>query len=59
MLSVFMCARFETNLKECHLVAVKRIFRYLVHTHNPGLWYSKGSTFELFGFPIQTMSVAG
>jgi hypothetical protein len=26
MLSVFICARFETNPKECHLVAVKRIF---------------------------------
>jgi hypothetical protein len=50
MLSVFMCARFETNPKECHLVAVKRIFRYLMHTPNPGLWYSKGSTFELLGY---------
>jgi hypothetical protein len=50
MLSVFMYARFEINLKECHLVAVKRIFRYLVHTHNLGLRYSKGSTFELLGY---------
>jgi hypothetical protein len=25
MLSVCMCARFQANLKECHLVAVKRI----------------------------------
>jgi hypothetical protein len=29
MLSVCMCARFEANPKECHLMAVKRIFRYL------------------------------
>ena len=47
MLSVCMCARFQANLKECHLMAVKRIFQYLVHTPNLGLWYPKGSTFEL------------
>jgi hypothetical protein len=32
MLSVCMCARFQSDPKECHLVAVKRILRYLVHT---------------------------
>jgi hypothetical protein len=32
MLSVCMFARFQANPKECHLVAVKRILRYLVHT---------------------------
>ena len=47
MLSVCMCARFQANLKECHLVAVKRILRYLVHTTNLGLWYHKGSKFDL------------
>jgi hypothetical protein len=30
MLSVCMCARFQANPKECHLVAIKRILRYLV-----------------------------
>jgi hypothetical protein len=50
MLSVCMCARFQANPKECHLLAVKRIFRYLVHTPNLGLWYPKGSTFELLGY---------
>jgi hypothetical protein len=39
MLSVCMCARFQANPKECHLMAVKRILRYLVHTPNLGLWY--------------------
>jgi hypothetical protein len=34
MLSVCMCARFQGNPKECHLVAVKRILRYLVYTPN-------------------------
>jgi hypothetical protein len=28
-------------------MVVKRIFRYLVHTPNQGLWYPKGSTFDL------------
>ncbi|WVZ70160.1 LOW QUALITY PROTEIN: hypothetical protein U9M48_018848 [Paspalum notatum var. saurae] len=50
MLSVCMCARFQANPKECHLVAVKRILRYLVHTPNLGLWYPKGSTFDLLGY---------
>jgi hypothetical protein len=45
-----MCARFQANPKECHLMAVKRIFRYLVHTPNLGLWYHKGSTFDLLGY---------
>jgi hypothetical protein len=50
MLSVCMCARFQANPKECHLMAVKRIFRYLVHTPNLGLWYPNGSTFDLLGY---------
>jgi hypothetical protein len=50
MPSVCMCARFQANPKECHLMAVKRIFRYLVHTPNLGLWYPKGSTFDLLGY---------
>ena len=50
MLSVCMCARFQANPKECHLVAIKRILRYLVHTPNIGLWYPKGSKFDLLGY---------
>jgi hypothetical protein len=50
MLSVCMCARFQANPKECHLMTIKRIFRYLVHTPDLGLWYPKGSTFDLLGY---------
>jgi hypothetical protein len=50
MLSVCMRARFQDNPKKCHLMAVKRIFRYLVHTPNLGLLYPKGSTFDLLGY---------
>jgi hypothetical protein len=47
MLSVCMCARFQADPKECHLRAIKRILRYLVHTPSFGLWYPRGSTFDL------------
>jgi hypothetical protein len=47
MLSVCMCARFQFDPKKCHLVAVKRILRYLVSTPCFGICYPKGSTFDL------------
>jgi hypothetical protein len=50
MLSVCMCARYQSNPKECHLVVVKRILRYLVSTPCFGIWYPKGSTFDLIGY---------
>jgi hypothetical protein len=50
MVSVFMCARFQANPKEVHLRVVKRIMRYLVYTPKFGLWYPKGSTFDLIGY---------
>ena len=50
MLSVGVCARYQAAPKESHLVAVKRVFRYLVHTPNYGLWYPKGSSFKLHGY---------
>jgi hypothetical protein len=50
MLSVCMCARFQSDPKECHLVVVKRILRYLVSMPCFGIWYPKGSTFDLVGY---------
>jgi hypothetical protein len=50
ILLVCMCARFQANPKEVHLRAVKRIMRYLVYTPKFGLWYPKGSTFDLTGY---------
>ena len=50
MLSVCMCARFQADPTEAHLTAVKRILRYLVHTPKFGLWYPRGSTFDLIGY---------
>jgi hypothetical protein len=50
MLSVCMCARYQSDPKECHLVAVKRILRYLVSMPCFGIWYPKRSTFDLIGY---------
>jgi hypothetical protein len=50
MLSVCMCARFQADPKEVHLRTVKRIMTYLVYTPKFGLWYPKGSTFDLIGY---------
>jgi hypothetical protein len=50
MLSVCMCARFQADTKEVHLRAVKRTLRYLVYTPKFGLWYPRGSTFDLIGY---------
>jgi hypothetical protein len=50
MLSVCLCVRFQADPKEIHLRAVKRILRYLVYTPKFGLWYPKGSSFDLLGY---------
>lgn len=50
MHSVCMCARFQAKPKECHLRAMNRILRCLVHIPNFGLWYPKGSNFFLIGY---------
>ncbi|GKD07579.1 hypothetical protein Tco_1187264, partial [Tanacetum coccineum] len=46
-ISTCLCARYQANPKESHLVVVKRIFMYLKGTLNLGLWYPKGSGFDL------------
>ena len=48
--SMCMCATFQANPKETHLIFVKRILRYLKHTPSIDLWYSKGAIFELVGY---------
>ncbi|KAH9668296.1 hypothetical protein KPL70_021361 [Citrus sinensis] len=47
MLSVCLCARFQSCPKESHMLAVKRIFRYLIGTINLGLWYPRGTHIDL------------
>ncbi|KAJ9553200.1 hypothetical protein OSB04_017245 [Centaurea solstitialis] len=50
MFSTCLCACYQSKPKEFHLKAVKRIFRYLKGTVNLGLWYTKGSGYELTGY---------
>nr|GEU85929.1 reverse transcriptase domain-containing protein [Tanacetum cinerariifolium] len=47
MFVVCACARHQVTPKECHLHAVKRIFRYLKGHPKLGLWYPKESPFDL------------
>ncbi|KAE8723918.1 hypothetical protein F3Y22_tig00011277pilonHSYRG00009 [Hibiscus syriacus] len=42
--------RFQSCPKESHLLAVKRIFRYLKDTPSLGLWYPRDSIFSLHAF---------
>nr|GEU34684.1 hypothetical protein [Tanacetum cinerariifolium] len=49
MFTVCACSRFQVTLKNLHLYAVKRIFRYLKGKPKPkpGLWYPRVSSFDL------------
>nr|GFC71423.1 hypothetical protein [Tanacetum cinerariifolium] len=42
--------KHQVTPKECHLHAVKRIFRYLKGHPKLGLWYPKASPFDLVAF---------
>ncbi|GJW71033.1 retrovirus-related pol polyprotein from transposon TNT 1-94 [Tanacetum coccineum] len=48
--TVCYCARYQARPTEKYLKEVKRIFRYLRGTINMGLWYLKGSGFDLTDF---------
>jgi hypothetical protein len=58
MFSVCMCARYQASPRESHLTAAKRILRYLKQTRDVGLWYPKGSKFELIGYSDSDYGVA-
>ncbi|GKE24359.1 putative ribonuclease H-like domain-containing protein, partial [Tanacetum coccineum] len=50
MFVVYACARFQVTPKTSHLLAVKRIFRYLKGKLTLGLWYFRDSAFELVAY---------
>ena len=39
--SVGVCARYQANPKESHMIALKRIIKYVKTTTDFGVWYSK------------------
>ena len=43
-------AHFQEAPKESHVLAVKRIFRYLKGTKEFGLWYPKGNDLSLIAY---------
>ena len=50
LFSVCLCARFQSDPRESHLTAVKRILRYLKGTTNVGLVYRRSEDYNLVGF---------
>jgi hypothetical protein len=50
MFFVCLCAKYQANPKESHLIAHKRILRYVKGTLNLGLWYGRQTEFNLIGF---------
>ena len=47
MFNVCLCAHFQSNPKESHLLDVKRVFRYLTNTVDLGLWFPKNTHMDL------------
>ncbi|GJW13619.1 putative ribonuclease H-like domain-containing protein [Tanacetum coccineum] len=58
MFVVCACARFQVTPKTSHLLAVKRIFRYLKGKLTLGLWYYRDSPFELVAYTDSDYAVA-
>ncbi|KAI3509100.1 hypothetical protein L1887_24126 [Cichorium endivia] len=50
VLAVRQCAGHQANTKKSHLMAVKRIFRYLKGRPTLGLLYPKNREFDLYAF---------
>eukprot|EP00253_Pinus_taeda_P003934 PITA_03934 len=50
MHAIGIVGRFQANLKETHLQAVKRIFKNLQGTQNYGLWYPRDTDLTLHAY---------
>jgi hypothetical protein len=48
--TVCLCALFQPSPRSSHRTAVQRIFRYLKHTTEFGIWYSTSSSLDVVGF---------
>jgi hypothetical protein len=48
--TVGLYARFQASPRSSHRTAVQRVFRYLKHTPEFGIWYSASSSLDLVGF---------
>jgi hypothetical protein len=57
--SVCLHARFQESPRTSHWQAVKRIFRYLCHTPDFGLWFSASSSWLFMVFRMRILPGAG
>jgi hypothetical protein len=57
--TVCLCARFQASPRSSHRIAVQRIFRYLKHTLEFGIWYLGSSLLDLVGFFMLILRVVG
>ena len=48
--SVGVCARYQANPKESHMITLKRIIKYVKITVEFGVWYSKDTSDVLTGY---------
>ena len=48
--NVGVCARYQENPKESHMIALKRIIKYFKTTTDFGVWYSKDTNDVLDGY---------
>ena len=48
--SVGVCVRYSANLKESHMIALKKIIMYVKSTADFGVWYSKDTNDVLTGY---------
>ncbi|CAM8914093.1 unnamed protein product [Rhodiola kirilowii] len=48
--AIGVCARYQANPKEIHLLIVKRIIKYICGTADYGIWYTKDTSSYLVGY---------
>ena len=48
--SIGVCARYQANPKESHMIALKRIIKYVKTTADFGVWYNKDTNDVLAGY---------
>jgi hypothetical protein len=57
--STRLCVHFQASPRSSHWTIRQRIFRYLKHTLEFGIWYYASSSLDLVGFLILILWVVG